>query len=80
MYGTVASFDSLMQFFCKLQQGKTEKVAVIVTQLEQVLNLVQQEYPIMLSASEVQNHLRDHLFFVSYKQVIPCTTCMMTWE
>ena len=31
VYGTVASFDILLQFFCKLQQGKTEKVTLYVT-------------------------------------------------
>ena len=62
MYGTVASFDVLMQNFYKLQWGKIEKVPVYVTQLEGVLNAVQQEYHNMLSAGKVQKHLRDCLF------------------
>ena len=53
VYGTVAAFDILMQNFYKLQ-GKTEKVMLYVTQLE-ALNVVQQEYLMMLSTSEVQN-------------------------
>ena len=40
VYGTMASFDILMQNFYKLQQGKTEKLTVHVTQLEGVLNTV----------------------------------------
>ena len=31
VYGTVASFDILMQIFYKLQQGKTETVMLYVT-------------------------------------------------
>ena len=77
VYGTVASFDFLMQNFYKLQ-GKTEKVTLYVTQLEGTLNVVQQEYLIMLSASEVQQHLRDWLFMDYISNcVIPCTTCMI---
>ena len=33
------------------------------------MNAVQQEYPIMLSVSEVQKHLRDHLFHGLCKQL-----------
>ena len=58
IYGTVASFDILMQNFYKLQQGKTEKVLVYVTHLEGALNAVQQESSMMLSTFKVQMHLR----------------------
>ena len=57
-YGTLAYFDILMQNIYKLQQGKMENV----TLLEGALDVVQQEYPIMLSVSDVQEHLRDCLF------------------
>ena len=62
LYGTMASFDILMQNFYKLQQGKAEKVTMYVTWLEGALNVVQQEYLTMLSTNEVQHHLRDRLF------------------
>ena len=68
IYGTLASFNILMQNFYKLQQGKTEKVLVYVTHLEGALNTVQQEYPMMLSMGKVQKHLRD-LFHGLCKQV-----------
>ena len=56
-----------------------EKVTLYVTQLEEALNEVQQEYLTMLSASEVQQHLRDHLFMgFASNCAIPCTTCKMT--
>ena len=58
----MASFDIFMQHFYKLQQGNAEKVTVYVTQ-------VQQEYPTMLSVSEVKKHFRDHLFHGLHKQL-----------
>ena len=63
----MVSFDILMQKFYKLQQGKTEKVTIYVTQLEGSLNAVQQEYPTMLSASKVQE--KDCLFHELHKQL-----------
>ena len=65
----MASFDILMQDFYELQQGKTEKVTLYVTQLEGALDVIQQEYPMMLSTGEVQQHLRDHLFHGICKQL-----------
>ena len=62
VYGTVASFDILMQKFYKLQEGKSEGVTFYVTQLEEALNMVQQETLMMLSTNEVQQHVRDWLF------------------
>ena len=56
IYGAMVSFDILMQNFYKLQQGKTEKVMLYVTQLEGTLNVVQQEYLMWLGMSEVQKH------------------------
>ena len=57
------------KFFYKLQQGKTEKAMLYVTWLEGALNTVQLEYLMMLSASEVQKHLRDWLFHGPYRQL-----------
>ena len=54
-YGTIACFDILMQNIYKLQQGKTEKVMLYVTQLDGAWNTLQQEYLTMMSVREVQN-------------------------
>ena len=62
LHGTVISFNILMQYFYKMQQRMTEKVPVYVTHLEGTLNVVQQEYPAMLSMSKFQRQQRDHLF------------------
>ena len=69
VHGTVASFDILMQIFYKLQQGEMDKVTLYVTQLEGALNVVWQEYVTMLSAWEMQQHLRDYLFHGLCKQL-----------
>ena len=42
---------------------------VYVTHLEGTLIAVQQEYPVMLSMSEVQKCLRNHLFHGFHKQL-----------
>ena len=55
VYDTAESFDILMQNVYKLQLGKVEKVTLFVTQLEVAVNVVQQEYPMMLRASKCNN-------------------------
>ena len=69
LYGTVTSFDILVQNIYKLLQGKMEKVTLYVAQLEGALNAIQQEYLMMLSAGEVQQHLRDNLFHGLHKHL-----------
>ena len=44
-------------------------MTVYITQLDGALNVVQQQYSTMLSMSEVQNHLRDHLFHGLHRQL-----------
>ena len=77
-YGTIAPFDILRQKYFKLQQGKREKVTLCVTQLEGALNVVWQEYLMMLSASEVQQHLQDWLFHGLHKQLQDSIAIYMT--
>ena len=69
VYDTMTSFDILMQHFYKLQPGKTAKVTLYITQLEGALNAVWQGYLMMLSASEVQQLLRDQHFHGLHKQL-----------
>ena len=79
MHDPVISFNVFMQNFYKLQQGKIEKVPVYVTKLKEVLNLVQGDYPNMLSTNEVQKHLRNCLFHGLINTcVILCAIYMMT--
>ena len=60
MYVMVASFDIIMQTFYRLQQAKTERIPVYITHLKEVLNVVWQNHPHMLSVAEIQSHLHDH--------------------
>ena len=69
VYGTIASIDILLQNFYKVQQGRAEKVMLYETHLEGALNAVQQEYLMMLSASEVKQHLRNWLLHRIHKQL-----------
>ena len=66
----MAFFDILMQNFYKLQQSKSERVTLYVTQLEGALNAVQQEYLMMLSTYEVQQLLRDWFFSWAAEAVV----------
>ena len=76
----MASFDILIQIFNMLNNVREKKVMLYVTQLEGVLNAVQQEYPIMLSQSEAQKH---YYFYddtrITYFQIVTAA-CMAESE
>ena len=61
IFGTVASFDVLMQNFYKISQGN-EKVPSFVTWLEGTLNQIQIKCPGRIADHEVPSHLKDWLF------------------
>ena len=42
LYGSVESFDTLMQEFYQIVQGKIERVQTIVLHLERALNAIKQ--------------------------------------
>ena len=68
IFGTVASFDVLMQNFYKIAQG-SEKVPSFVTQLEGTLNQIQIKCPGRIADHEVPSHLKDRLFHSVKKHV-----------
>ena len=68
IFGTVASFDVLMQNFYKISQGN-EKVPSFVTQLEGTLNQIQIKCPGRIADHEVPSHLKDRLFHGVKKHV-----------
>ena len=45
LYGSVESFDALMQEFYRIVQGKSERVQIIVLHLEQSLEVIKQQHP-----------------------------------
>ena len=61
IFGTVASFDVLMQNFYKISQGN-EKVPSFATWLEGTLNQIRIKCPGRIADHEVPSHLKDWLF------------------
>ena len=62
IFGTVASFDILMQDFYKVTQSNHKKVPSFATRLEGTLNQIWLQYPRSIMDSELQQHLKDCLF------------------
>ena len=62
IFGTVASFNIIMQNFYKVTQGNNEKVPSFAMRLEGTLNQIQLQCPGRMMAMVVQQHLKDCLF------------------
>ena len=62
IFGTVTSFDILMQNFYKVTQGNNEKVPSFAMWLEGNLNQIQLQCPGRMTVLEAQQHLKDCLF------------------
>ena len=62
IFGTVASFNVLMQNFYKVTQGNHEKVPSFTTRLEGTLNQIQLKCPRWIANHKVPWHLKDCLF------------------
>ena len=60
IFGTVESFDVLMQNFYKILQGN-EKVPSFATRLEGTLNQIRIKCPGRIANHEVSSHLKDQL-------------------
>ena len=59
IFGTVASFDMLMQNFYKSTQGGNEKVPSFTTRLEGTLNQIRIRCPRRIANCEVPWHLKE---------------------
>ena len=62
LYGSVESFDTLMQELYRIVQGKNEKVQTFVLHLERALKAIKQQHPYAMTEGEGVRHLKDHLF------------------
>ena len=62
IFGTMASFDVLMQNFYKVTQGNHKKAPSFTTRLERTLNHIKLQCPGRVTDLEVQQHLKNHLF------------------
>ena len=49
LYGSVESSDTLMQGFCHIVQGKSEKVQTFVLHLERALKAIKQQFPYVMT-------------------------------
>ena len=61
IFGTVTSFNVLMQNFYKISQGY-EKVLSFATKLQGTLNQIQIQCPGRIANCKVPGHLKDRLF------------------
>ena len=62
LYGSVESFDTLMQDFYQIVQGKSESVQTFVLWLERSLKAIKQQHPHTMTEEEGVKHLKDSLF------------------
>ena len=67
IFGTLASFDMLMQNFHKVTQSNHEKVSFFAMRLEGTLNQMRLQCPERITDWEVQQHIKDHLFHGVHK-------------
>ena len=59
IFGTVASFNVLMQNFYEVMQGNNKKVPSFSMRLEEPLNQIRLQWPRRMTYLEVQQHLKD---------------------
>ena len=69
IFGTVASFDVLMQNFYNVTQGNNEKVPSFTMRLEGTLNQIRLQCPSRMMDLVVQQHLKDCLFHRIHKHM-----------
>ena len=59
LYGSVESFDILMQEFYRIIQGKIERVQGFTLHLKWALKVIKQQHPHAMTEEEGENHLKD---------------------
>ena len=62
LYGSVESFDTLMQELYRTVQGMNENVQIFVLHLERALKAIKQQHPYVMTEEEDIRHLKDQLF------------------
>ena len=55
-------FDTLMQEFYRIVQGKSDQVQTFVLHLERALKAIKQQHPYTMIEEDGHRHLKDHLF------------------
>ena len=62
LYGSMESFDTLLQEFYQIIQGKSERGQTFVLCLEWALKAIKQQHPHSMTEEEGIKHLNNHLF------------------
>ena len=62
LYGSVESFDTLMQEFYRIIQGKSERVQMFALHLGRALKAIKQQHPNAMTEEDVHWHLKHCLF------------------
>ena len=62
LYVSVEYFNTLMQEFYKIVQGKSERVQTFVLQLERALKAIKQQHPHAMTEKDGVKHLKDQFF------------------
>ena len=79
LYGSVESFDTLMQEFYRIVQGKNEKVQTFVLHLEMALKAIKQQHPYAMTEGEGVRHLKTACFMDSNLIfALPSIICMIS--
>ena len=69
IFGTVVSFDVLMQHLYSVTQGNHERIPSFTTRLEGTLNQIRLQCPGRVTDLEVQQHLKDCFFHGVHKHI-----------
>ena len=59
LYGSMESFNTLMQEFYRIIQGNNERVQSFVLHLEQTLKAIKQQHPHAMTEQEGKHYLKD---------------------
>ena len=62
LYRSVESFDTFMQEFYRIVQGKNERIQTFVLHLERALKAIKQQHPYAMTEEEGVKYLKDYLF------------------
>ena len=63
LYGSVESFDTLMQEFYRIMQDKSEKVQTFVLHFERALKAIKHQHPYTMTEEDGHRHLKDCLSY-----------------
>ena len=61
LYGSVESFDTLMQEFYRIVQGKMKRFRPLFSCLERALKVIKQQHSYAMTEEEGVKHLKDCL-------------------